>query len=294
MGFVGGSLSARIVVACAVAGLAAGGCALGVGIESETDQSGDAGATEAGEASGGDQGDAAADGSPIGVDAATADTGGGESDAWVAGDSRVDARAEGGSADASGHVDGEAGPDAAFEAGEDAGPDTGSVEEAGADADAVADAGLDAYADAGFDATGDFDSGPEADADAAVDAGCNIPPQVTFLAPSSGATIHVRTRDSSTFVSAFSVHVDFPCAPMQTVQFDYAGPAGSVAAQEALFTTYTDPFVEQTQVGGTSSSLAAFDGGQSTSSWLFSVTAVDANNQVTAVSQPFTLIVTMH
>jgi hypothetical protein len=294
-----------IAALVAVAGAAAIGCALGVGVESETDQSGDADAKEAGAADGGgDQADGAADGRVIGVDAPSADTGRAENDAWVENDSRVDTAADGGSADASGHVDGEAGPDAALEAGEDAGLDTGPeldtgpVEDAGADGGA--DAGLDAEADAGFDADAGYDTdagldaGPEAGVDAGVDTGCNIPPQVTFVTPTSGATIHVHTRDSSTFVSAFSVHVDFPCAPMQTVQFDYVGPAGSVAAQEAVFASYTDPFAEQTQVGGATSSLAAFDGGQSTSSWLFSVTAVDANNQATAVSQPFTLVVTNH
>jgi hypothetical protein len=101
-------------------------------------------------------------------------------------------------------------------------------------------------------------------------------------------------RNPATYFSTFSVHVDFPCAPMQTVQFDYAGPEGTVLQQETIFTSYADPFAQQTQVGGGSPSLAAHDSGNSTSSWLFKVTAVDANNQTTTVTEPFTLVVYAH
>jgi hypothetical protein len=271
---------------------ATAGCARGVAIASAPEE-GDAGGA-AGEVSGDEQADAAADGGVGGNDAAGLDG------ARVDGPA-VDARTEASSGDGGRDADEEAvwgeAPETGAEGGPDASPEGAGTDGAGPDgADPDAGAGLDADAEAGDDAAPDaeVDAGAEAGFDAELDAGCSDSPQVTFLAPIAGTTIHVRDRDSTTWVATFSVHVDFRCAPVQTVKFDYQGPDGTVHEQEALFTSYADPFTQQTQVGGPSPSLAAYDGGQSTSAWLFSVTAVDANNHSTSVSLPFTLLDTTH
>jgi hypothetical protein len=47
-------------------------------------------------------------------------------------------------------------------------------------------------------------------------------------------------------------------------------------------------------VGGGNGSLAAHDGGQSTSSWVFKVTATDASNRTVTASESFTLVVSNH
>jgi hypothetical protein len=156
--------------------------------------------------------------------------------------------------------------------------------------------GIDAVAsgDAAIADAAASDARPDASDGAGGDSGCNSPPEVTVITPSFGATVHVSLHDPSTDVFAFSAHAVFPCAPMQRVQFDYAGPQGTVQEHEQLFTSYADPFTQQTLVGGGSSSLAGDAGGQGTSAWLFSVTATDANNQVTVVSEPFTLVISNH
>jgi hypothetical protein len=236
-------------------------------------RAGDAGASEPGETSTPGEGDATAGDSGETVDAG------------------ADAGTDAGALDSSRPSDAYILQDALLEASEDAARDTGPDQGTSAGPEGGADADRDAGSDAWIDAGGDIeiDAGMDAEVDAGTDAGCNDGPQVTFVTPAFGATIHVRS--TSTTVSAFSVHVDFPCAPMQTVRFDYVGPAGIVVDQEAVFTSYADPFIQQTLVGGASSSLASQAGGQSTSSWLFSVTAVDAQNRSTTSGEPFGLVV---
>jgi hypothetical protein len=269
------SFSRRLPAVIAAAGAAVVGCALPAGLDAETVTPGDAGASEPGETQPPGEGDAAAGDSGETVDAA------------------ADAGADAGARDSSRPSDAYILPDAPLEASEDTGLDaapdqsTSTGPEGGQDADR--DAGSDAWVDAGGGV--EIDAAMDAEIDAGTDAGCSDGPQVTFVTPTFGATIHVRTGTSSTYVYAFSLHVDFPCAPMQMLQFDYVGPAGIVVEQESIFTSYADPFTEQTQVGGTSSSLASHAGGLSTSSWLFSVTAVDAENRSTTVSEPFGLVV---
>jgi hypothetical protein len=156
-----------------------------------------------------------------------------------------------------------------------------AVDAAGAAVDADDGAARDALPEAVLDA--------EPDADAAADAACSAP-HVSVLTPASAATITVSNGNRSTYFFTFSAQVDF-CAAMQSVTFDYSGPMGRVSAQERIFTSPASPFTERTQVGGAGNSLAAYDGGQNPSSWIFVVTAVDANNQITVVEVPFTLMV---
>jgi hypothetical protein len=242
------------------------GCAVAPGIDADARGRGDAAIGETGTAWTPGSGEGPLGDGGNAVDSAQPDAVNGEEDA------AADGGTEAGSLDASRDGDARVAQDAGLEA---------SLPDGGADAGN--DAGDDAGPEAGLD------GGPDAGIDADADAGCDQNPQITFLTPSFGSTIRVRTGISSTYVYAFSVHVDFPCAPMLTVQFDYVGPAGTVLEQETVFTSYADPFTQQTQVGGASSSLAAHDGGQSTSSWIFSVTAVDGDHRTTTVSEAFGL-----
>jgi hypothetical protein len=226
-------------------------------------------------------------------------------DAWTDAGGEADADATPDVADDAGpEAADDAGPDAADDASPDAadvangdaaddGAGDSSADEASPDApsdtdasdgDVVQDAG---GGDAGADVLPEaaLDSG--ADADAVSDSGCSGP-HVAILTPASGATINVSNRNSSTYTFAFSAHVDF-CAPMQTVTFDYSGPTGLVGQQEMTFTSYANTFTQQTQVGGPGSSLAAYNGGQNPSNWVFLVTAVDVYNQSTVAQATFTL-----
>jgi hypothetical protein len=60
------------------------------------------------------------------------------------------------------------------------------------------------------------------------------------------------------------------------------------------FTSYADPFTQQTQVGGSGPSLQANDNGNNPSSWLFSVSATDADGRNTTAKEPFSLVVYSH
>jgi hypothetical protein len=320
-----GDESGRLAIALILGALAATsttsvGCAVGDGLDSALDQAEDAAGSQPNDAASVNDvsdtfardhadgplvPDAVPGGREAGSDAPT-DGGAGaypEAAPEAFADDGTDTGGQGASADATDAV-----PDATDDATDDAADDaadgtTSDALEAGDDAqlsDASPDAGIDAAApDANLDAVaeGDTDArtdaglegGPDAAVDAATDSGCSGAPQITILTPASGATITVVNHDSSTFTFTFSAHVDF-CATIHSVTFDYSGPEGRVPGQEMTFSSYANPFAQDTQVGG-SASLESQNEGQSVSNWTFSVTATDGNHLTTVATEPFTLLV---
>jgi hypothetical protein len=88
----------------------------------------------------------------------------------------------------------------------------------------------------------------------------------------------------------FQAKVTF-CQPMAEVKFDYQDQSGALCQmQQHVFTTYADPFSQNTAVGGLGS-LSVCGGRGGGGAWHFLVTATDQAKQTTTLSVPFTLVV---